>query len=105
MEPKNRSNHRGVRFPTFLKKGWIHWLWRRKDLLALEIKLKGNEENEDDFPESDFKRGVADDEDGFLMMMLINMGPKNKYTTILSLLASFTASLQPWPAPKLMLKS
>jgi hypothetical protein len=42
MEPKNRSN--------ILEKGLV--------LLAMEKEV--NEENADDFPESDFKRRVAD---------------------------------------------
>ena len=32
---------------------------------GFEIKDKGNEENADDFPEPDFKRRAADDEDDY----------------------------------------
>ena len=63
------------------------------------------EENVDDFPESDFKRIVADDEDDFFNDDAYKYGTKEEIYPDLSLLASSTTSLQCLPSPQLMLNS
>jgi hypothetical protein len=59
----------------------------------------------DNFPSLTLKEELLMMRTTFLMMMLINMGPKKKYTPNLSILASSTASLQSLPSPQIMLKS
>ena len=65
MGPRRRSNNRGVRIPNILEKGLDPLAMEKEGSVGFGSEDKGNEENVDNFPEPDFKRRVADDEDDF----------------------------------------